>query len=200
MGNTFHLSQMDIGRGASRLYENRSREIWLNKPMLVTRLRPWLIDKGSLTASLQQRYSNFSVKPIIVEYSKPIQDEAVLLNQPSYKAALVRDVLLLGDDRSVVFAHSVLPRSSLRGEWNRLGRLGNKPLGATLFANFKVKRTPLSYKKLSPNHTLYKLAAQHVNISPGSLWARRSIFSLNSANIMVTEVFLPELLVLGIKN
>ena len=100
----------------------------------------------------------------------------------------------MGDNQPVVFAHSVLPRTSLRGAWNGLGRLGNQLLGATLFANPKVKRTPLSYKKLTPNHALYKHAAQHLTQKPSYLWARRSIFSLNCANIMVTEVFLPQLL------
>jgi chorismate--pyruvate lyase len=195
MENKCSVSLMDIRSKGVFLGDKSTREIWLNKPMLVNQLRPWLIDKGSLTARLQKQYLNFSVKPVTLKYSKPIQDEAKLLLQPSYKTALVREVLLLGDDHAVVFAHSVLPRSSLRGEWNGLGRLGSKPLGATLFANTKVKRTPLSYKKLSPNHTLYKLVAQHLNLPPGCLWARRSIFNLNCANIMVTEVFLPQLLV-----
>jgi chorismate--pyruvate lyase len=171
-----------------------TRQCWLNKPMLATKVRPWLIDNGSLTARLQQRYIKFSVKPVAVKYAKLIQDEAVVLCQASYKTALIREVLLLGNNQAVVFAHSVLPRASLRGAWNGLGRLGNKPLGATLFANPKVKRTPLSYRKLTPNHVLYQQATQYLSQKPSCLWARRSIFSLNCANIMVTEVFLPQLL------
>jgi chorismate--pyruvate lyase len=106
----------------------------------------------------------------------------------------------MGDNQPVVFAHSVLPRASLKGAWNSLGRLGNQPLGATLFVNPRVKRTPLSYKKLSPNHALYQHATQHLTQKPEVrkppyLWARRSIFSLSCANIMVTEVFLPQLIV-----
>lgn len=169
------------------------RQRWLNKPIQANQVQSWLIDKGSLTARLQQRYKNFSVKPLIVKYAKPFQDEAVLLHQASYKTALIREVLLMDGSNPVVFAHSVLPRSSLRGAWNGLGKLGNKPLGATLFANPKVKRTPLSYQKLSPNHMLYQHAVKHLNCKPTSLWARRSIFSINCATIMVTEVFLPQL-------
>lgn len=152
------------------------------------------MDNGSLTARLQQRYRKFSVRPFAMKYAKPLQDEAALLAQSSRQTALIREVLLMGDGQPVVFAHSVLPRTSLRGAWNGLGSLGNKPLGATLFANPRVKRTPLSYKKLTPNHLLYKRATQHLSIKPSVLWARRSIFSLNCANIMVTEVFLPQLL------
>ncbi len=173
-----------------------SRQCWLAKPMLATQMRSWLIDSGSLTARLQHRYKHFSVKPVVVKYAKPMQDEAALLCQSRYKTALIREVLLVGNHQPVVFAHSVLPRASLRGAWNGLGRLGNKPLGATLFANPKVKRTPLSYKKLTSNHALYQHAVQHLTDKPSYLWARRSIFSLSCANIMVTEVFLPQLLII----
>lgn len=100
----------------------------------------------------------------------------------------------MDNKQAVVFAHSVLPRNSLRGRWLGLSRLGSKPLGATLFANPQVTRTPLAYKKLSPHHALYLHAAKHLADKPAYLWARRSVFGLNCANIMVTEVFLPQLL------
>ena len=167
---------------------------WLKQPIRSEKYQPWLVDTGSLTARLQKRYAHFAVKPVAVKYAKPIQDEAALLNLPAYKTALIREVLLMDNNRAVVFAHSVLPRGSLRGAWNGLGRLGNKPLGATLFANPKVKRTPLTYKKLPRHHPISMRLAEHMQIAPSALWARRSIFSLNCAKIMVTEVFLPSLL------
>ena len=167
---------------------------WLKKPICDGVMRAWLIDKGSLTARLQQRYTNFLVKPVEVKYAKPIRGEAVLLHSPAYKTALIREVLLFGNNQAVIFAHSVLPRASLRGAWQGLGKLGNKPLGATLFTNPKVKRTPLEYKKLPCHHPISMRVAKHMRMAPKRLWARRSIFSLNCANIMVTEIFLPELL------
>ena len=178
-----------------KIQQNRSqsRQRWLKKPILAKALQSWLIDNGSLTSRLQLRYSHFAVKPVVVKYAKPITDESALLHLPAHKTALIREVLLLGNSQSVVFAHSVLPRTSLRGAWNGLGRLGNKPLGATLFVNPKVKRTPLSYKRLSPHHKLYQHATAHLTIKPTHLWARRSIFSLNCARILVTEIFLPKL-------
>lgn len=171
----------------------RTRYHWLEKPMLSHLYRTWLIEKGSLTARLQQRYQHFSVKPLAVKYAKPTHDEASLLRMAVNDTALIREVFLIGNGQPVVFAHSVLPRNSLRGEWRGLGKLGNKALGATLFANPKVKRTPLSYKKLSSNHALYQSAVNGLADKPVFLWARRSIFHLNCANIMVTEVFLPHL-------
>ena len=181
------------------------RQRWLLKPISAKNFQNWLINSASLTARLQQKYANFAVKPVAVNFAKAVVEEAALLRLPAHKTALIREVLLFGNNQPVVFAHSVLPRASLRGAWNGLGRLGNKPLGATLFANAKVKRTPLSYKKLSKNHVLYRRAlknlaatqqiAQKSTLAPTFLWARRSIFSLNCATILVTEIFLPTLLV-----
>ena len=178
----------------TQLNFKNTRFSWLKKPSASHSLRAWLTDTGSLTARLQSKYKHFAVKPISVKFAKPISDESVLLHLPAHKVALIREVSLIGNHQAVVFAHSVLPRASLRGAWNGLGRLGNKPLGAALFANQQVKRAPLRFKKLSPHHVLYQKAAQHLSEKPAYLWARRSVFSLNCATILVTEVFLPPLL------
>ena len=157
---------------------------WLKKPILSGRYRQWLQDEGSLTKRLRQRHDDFTVKPALVAYGKPFFDELALLAIPMRSKALVREV----------FAHSVLPRSSMRGAWRGLRYLGNKPLGAKLFSAPQVRRMTLSYKKLAPHHALYQHAIQGFDEKPDCLWARRSLFSLNCATIMVTEVFLPRIL------
>jgi chorismate--pyruvate lyase len=86
----------------------------------------------------------------------------------------------------------------MRGIWLGLRRLGNKPLGAALFSDPKVTRTPLEYKKINRQHALYRQAIKYLVEPPKDLWARRSVFQLNSVFnrhvIMVTEVFLPNIL------
>ena len=175
-------------------HTHQPRSNWLKTPMMSGTYHDWLINSASLTARLQQRYTRFRVKTVSLKSAKPLIDEARPLHISPHQSALIREVLLMDGQQAVVFAHSVLPRRSLRGRWLGLSRLGNKPLGATLFANPKVSRTPLSYKKLSPHHGLYQKAAKHLIEKPASLWARRSVFNLDCASIMVTEVFLPQLL------
>ncbi|PKO46553.1 MAG: chorismate--pyruvate lyase [Betaproteobacteria bacterium HGW-Betaproteobacteria-22] len=170
-----------------------SRDQWLESPFSSSFYHSWLIERGSLTARLQKRYRDFLLQSLVIRYAKPSREEVNILRMRAGDVALNREVVLYGNGQPVVFAHSVLPRNSLRSAWRGLGKLGNRPLGATLFANHKVKRTPLSYKKLSANHALYRHAAKHLKHKPTYLWARRSVFSLNCANIMVTEVFLPNL-------
>ncbi len=172
-----------------------SRYRWLERPFSSGLYHTWLIERSSLTARLQQRYHDFSVQTQLIQYAKPSQDETKALHLTPKDIALIREVLLRGNGGlPLVFAHSVLPLKSLHGAWRSLGKLGNKPLGAVLFANPKVKRTTLSYKKLSANHVLYQIATTYLTVSPAFLWARRSVFSLNEAQIMVTEVFLPNLI------
>lgn len=160
--------------------------------------RQWLIERGSLTARLQSKTKGFHVHALAVRDDLPYRDEVHLLGLVPHQYALLREVILMDDNQPLVFAHSVLPHKSLRGVWRDLGRLGNKPLGAALFADPRVMRTPLQYKKINKQHALYARAAKNLASLPPFLWARRSIFQLNSAYkhhaIMVTEVFLPVVL------
>lgn len=167
-------------------------------PLASGEYQHWLTDKGSLTSRLQAlsktQSQTFSVHPKSLVNSKPGHDEAQLIEVSSRQHILQREVGLYCGERCVVFAHSILPYSSLRGEWQVLGSLGARPLGAVLFSDPRVKRTALSYKKLSPSHPLYLKATIGLKSTPKTLWARRSVFSLKAAKILVTEVFLPALI------
>lgn len=171
-----------------------NRQRWLIKPIGSGAYRPWLIGSDSLTARLKKRYSDFQLQPLVMSNAKAGSDEVQYLPLHNDEHAVIREVVLYGSQQPVVFAHSVLPKQSMRGDWCQLGRLGNKPLGEALFANPQVTRTPLMYKKLTSHHPLYKRAVANLAYSPEYLWARRSVFSLNCAHILVTEVFLPNLL------
>jgi len=90
-----------------------------------------------------------------------------------------------------VFAHSVLPYPSLHGAWNGISRLGSRPLGQALFSDHRIRRQPLAFQNVQPGHTLFHTLTRAHALNRTSLWARRSIFSLNHHPLLVTEVFLP---------
>jgi chorismate--pyruvate lyase len=180
-------------------YPLSSKNRWLVRPVCAGAYHHWLIEPASLTARLQAKAKKFSVRALSVINSKPLQDELSPLALIPNQLILSRDVLLLDGNIPLVFAHSVLPHKSLRGIWRGLSRLGNQSLGAALFSDPRVTRTSLQFKKVSKHHPLYEKASQHFSSSlPTALWARRSIFYLNTASrryaIMVTEVFLPKIL------
>lgn len=160
--------------------------------------RSWLIDDGSLTAALKRRCPNLQLRCLRQATGRPYADEYPLLGLAPKQYALVRDILFSCHDRPVVFAHSVIPRAGLVGPWHSLLRLGNRPLGEILFADPSIVRHPLQYRRLDRRHPLYRSASLVLGLKPRHLWARRSIFSRNGYPILVTEVFLPDVLQLDL--
>lgn len=125
------------------------------------------------------------------------RDEISLLNIPRQQHVYARNVFLYADGKPVVFAHSVVAAHHLQHAWHALQHLGSRPLGALLFSHPLVQRAPLRYKSLKPDHPLYCQAASALAIRPQRLWARRSVFTLHGAPLLVTEVFLPDILKLA---
>lgn len=158
---------------------------------------PWLRDAGSLTQRIQQRCGIFTVRPLRSGLARVAFDEAALLGLARDRLAFSREVFLYADGRPVVFAHSACAAEDLHGSWRALSGLGNRSLGSLLFTHPLVKRHPLRYKALQFHHPLYRNAATLLGSAPLRLWARRSLFTLHGAPLLVTEVFLPQILQLG---
>ncbi|HRK79498.1 MAG TPA: chorismate lyase [Thiobacillus sp.] len=169
-----------------------SRQGWLAHPHSLPRsLRSWLSDHGSLTQRLKSRCASFRVAPLAVGMARAHADEYALLGMTPGSRAYVREVMLLCDGVPVVFAHSVLPPAGLRGGWSGITRLGSRSLGEALFSDHRIERQPLAYRRVRRDHPLYRATARQQAVSARSLWARRSVFCLNSHPLLVTEVFLP---------
>jgi chorismate lyase len=160
------------------------------------RIAPWLHDRGSLTQRIQQRCDGFAVRGVRSGLARIARDESALLGIAPQQLAWSREVFLYADGQPVVFAHSALARVHLRGAWLAVRTLGSNPLGALLFAHPLVERKPLHFRALSNTHALYQRAAKMLNEPPDRLWARRSLFYLRDAPLLVTEVFLPGILML----
>ncbi|HET7832280.1 MAG TPA: chorismate lyase [Gallionella sp.] len=163
-------------------------------------LLPWLGDRGSLTQRIRQRCSHFAVHNVRSGLARIALDESALLGVAPQQLAYSREVFLCADGQPVVFAHSACAAEHLRGTWSALRTLNDQPLGALLFALPQVRRQPLHYKALRPAHPLYQQAAADLTAAPERLWARRSLFCLHDAPLLVTEVFLPEILKLGLRS
>lgn len=166
-------------------------------PDLPEAYAPWLHDHGSLTQRIQQRCKKFSVQPVRSGLARIAFDESSVLGIPSHHYAYSREVFLHADGQPVVFAHSACAPVHLRGAWQAMNGLGNRSLGSLLFTHPLVMRQPLHYLALHSHHPLYKRAAIMLAVPPQILLARRSLFHLRGAPLLVTEVFLPTILELG---
>jgi chorismate--pyruvate lyase len=155
--------------------------------------RDWLAHDGSLTARIAARCEVFAVERLRQGLARPHRDEWRPLGIPRRCRAWVRDVVLRADARPVVFAHSVLARENVRGAWRLFAGLGARPLGAALFADPRIARGPLEFRRLDARHPLWQGAARVVPRLKGCLWARRSLFYRRGKALLVTEVFLPDI-------
>ena len=167
-------------------------------PDLPAAYAPWLHDHGSLSARIQQRCARFAVQPVRSGYARIAFDESSVLDIPARRVSYSREVFLMADGRPVVFAHSACATQDLRGAWQTMRGLGNRSLGSLLFTHPLVARQPLHYLVLRASHPLYRRAATMLNTPPAVLYARRSLFHLHGAPLLVTEVFLPN--IIGLKS
>jgi len=141
-------------------------------------IQSWLTDQGSLTQALIKKSQNqFQVDLINeewVSYSNP-----ALLTKfgPLHQSHRFwsRKVILMGNGRPWVKAHTLLPEHSLFSPLKQILELNNKPLGEYLFNHPQLIRTDLDFALVDPD-----------------CWGRRSLFYLFGKPIMVAEFFLPQ--------
>lgn len=170
---------------------SRAARAWRSPALFAPdRLHGWLTDPHSLTARIRARCHRFSVRPLKQGRAMAGIDEACLIGC-GRSAARSREVLLYADDVPVVFAHSVVSMRDTRGAWHMFAGVGVRPLGALLFADARIARSPLAVRRLDARHPLYRRVRAAGIDTNAPLWARRSLFMRVGRPLLVTEVFLP---------
>ena len=132
----------------------------------------WLLDSQSLTYKLKDKYSDFKVNVLSQEQNKPYECELKLLGEATNLTIIVREVELLGSQKPVVNARSLIP---LTDDTIDILKIGSRPLGEILFNDPEIKRGHLEVG------------------SYNNSWARRSTFIIGKTNLLVTEIFLESL-------
>ena len=151
-------------------------------------LQDWLNDSGSLTARLiAQCNGQFSVQVVRQMIGIPHLNECRVLGMKRPTLALIREVILCGNEQPWVFARSLLPLSSLTGNLRHLRKQGTRPLGAFLFSQPQLTRSAIAVARISRDHAY----VPEPLLGDQLLWGRGSVFSLNKKPLLVTEVFLP---------
>ncbi len=157
-------------------------------------LRPWITDTGSLTQKLRQASAGqFELCLLNSQWQTPKPDERHALSLPERQTALVREVLLKGKNQPWIYARSIIPRTSFIGPLQSFKHGSHQPLGEILFNHPKIIRRPAQFAHGSlAQLTSTDLSYHHCNME-NSVWARRSVFDLDNALLLVMEVFLPDL-------
>lgn len=175
----------------------RGEPLWLpaarcDRRRIPAHLRPWLLDRASLTRRLQEHCpGRFAVEVLAQGWRRPMRNEVLALGTRRTTRALVREVRLLCHGEPLVFARTVIPAATLQGRRRRLGRLGSRPLGAVLFADPSMRRGELELSCMGPGQRLFDTATRGLAARPQAIWGRRSLFFLGERPLLVQEIFLP---------
>ncbi len=155
-----------------------------------TAIRAWLEDPGSVTSRIRGACGGeFSLALVAQHRARPFLSEARVLQLPSRRFALIRQVLLGCADVPWIFARSVIPVSTLRGR-NRLAHLGSKPLGEVLFSFPGLVRHRVQVAPLCADASMRQALRDALDEDPAGAWLRRSVFLLNNDPLLINEVFL----------
>ena len=145
-------------------------------------LYTWLFDKSSLTARLLGLCgSDFSVRVISQHYETIDASEASAMVLQKAHSALVRQVLLCCNGQPLVYARTVIPVTTTKGAQRRYANMGNRPLGAMLFADRTMQREAVEVSMLPAAHE----ANQYTN-SNALIWGRRSVFRVSGKSLLVS--------------
>jgi chorismate--pyruvate lyase len=168
----------------------------VQRRVLPPAIRDWLFDPCSLTLRLQQACSeigtgSFAVQVLSQQRQRPLRSERQLLGMPEHEFALVRQVRLTCAGQPWVFARTVVPLRSFSVRGRRLASLGNRPLGAMLFADKSVRRGRMQLARLVDGDVVFDVATDGLVKIPDEIWGRRSVFHYAGRPLLVNEIFLP---------
>jgi len=150
---------------------------------LPTWVRSWLLERDSLSRRLEQACpGGFEVVVRCQRLARPKTQEARTLGLRHGSYAMIREVTLTCNGRPCVHARSVVPLATLEPIRLRFRRLGVQPLGKLLFSLPHTHRGAVEIARIRlPEY------------GRESLWARRSLFRIGDAPLLVVEAFLPAL-------
>ena len=136
---------------------------------LIAELTPiqqdWILHSGSMTQKMIDAFDG-NVKIEVIKSEVTHTDASDVL---------VREVMMLCDEKPCVLAKTIVPVSALQGHYKNLETLGSIPLGKILFSDPDIKRSEFELSKVEGN------------------WARRSTFTLKTGRLLLHEVFLDEM-------
>lgn len=159
----------------------------LDRLGLPAELKPWLLDKGSLTENLRQAFGTIEVEVLAEGLATPMPSETQLLGLATGEKAWVRCVYLHVKGHPFIYARTVIPDWHPNNPWYQIKQLGNRPLGEVLFQIPNLERTPFELCQ----HRADYWPHLDTDWPKGPTFARRSIFKQQQAPLLLTEAFLP---------
>lgn len=159
----------------------------------IPRTRAWLQVGGSLTAQLR-RHGVVRIVVLREGHQALWAQERRDLRLPG---AYVREVAILVNGRTAVWARSATSAQAVKGPWRALASLGSRPLAELLFHDRSIARSPLRAERVHRHSPDQRHMHRGLLRAPESVqafrptWGRSSVFQRQGQALRVYEAFAP---------
>jgi len=153
----------------------------------------WIYEPDSLTQRLRDCYGDtVTVALLFQQRRRPFFSERRLLKLGNARHSLIREVLLYADEQPLILARTVIPEKTLHGAQRNLARLGSRPLGEVIFRHPGLERLEMEITRVQPYNWSLSVRGKYPLDRP--LWGRRTVYTLQHRQLLVSEFFLPAVL------
>lgn len=163
-------------------------------PPVPANVRPWIRLQTSMTKQLKSRFGPGVAVRVLHNGMGRLHDDEQDLFFPRRARGFVREVVLHANGLELMVARTVFTSQSLCSD-KKVMELGNKPLGELLFAKGNAEWLVREYTQVNSSVPAFSLVQRVVGHPAPRCWARRSLFLLDQQPLLVTEIFLPAMLV-----
>jgi chorismate--pyruvate lyase len=162
-------------------------------PRLPSFVRDWVTLETSMTARIGVVAGTAIDVDVLQQARGPLHADERGFFDPPAAEGVVREVCLKSEGQPLLVARTVFTSRRLE-EHPTIVRLGNHALGSLLFADGPPRYSARDSVTVGEGAPLWPLIRQRHDSDPGPYWARRTLFELFGEVLLVTEIFMPELL------
>ena len=165
-------------------------------------VRDWLSKPFVLSNALRKVCVDFSVE-VADQCIKPLYaDEIAVLKCYETPMGYIRETYLGDVGNPLVYARVTMPESTYVANKENLENLGNRPIGETLlYKDPSLSRSEFEVKRVTQDDELLFNTLVHSNFYRAEIgssretemWARRSVFTISGNQMLITEVFMPDI-------
>lgn len=155
--------------------------------------RDWIQSESSLTVRIKELGIAFALD-VLNQTEQVLSTQQQKLLNTTDPSAIFREVLLKQGGIPLVYAQTIIPKSTLSGSERGLAQLGSQPLGQVLFQSPQAIRSNIEFAQVRQETVLGRFIEQELQQSiKQNCYIRRSNFLLNAKPLLVCECFLPAL-------
>lgn len=161
---------------------------------LPSRIREWITLESSMTERIGQVAGDRISVEVLRQAQGRLHDDERIFFPNAVDGATVREVCLSAAGRPLMIARTVFTSRRLRTH-PTIQKLGSRPLGSLLFANGQPSPyTAREFARIGPEAALFGLIRKRHGGLSHYYWGRRTRFLLFKEPLLVTEIFLPDLI------